>query len=209
VGITHLGTGFIGLGVGFASDLNFMRMFPREGNLSNVNLGLLGLQTGTDPDNVAAQLRRMLPLDTQVFTRKELADHEVDHWVTNTSTGLIFGFGVVVAIIVALVILNQTLTTQITRQLPQYATLKAMGYTDRDLGSIVVTLATFMSTISYIPAVVLALGIYWLISQTTPLPIEMTGARLLGVLLVAWGISAISALLSLRILRRADPVDLF
>jgi hypothetical protein len=37
----------------------------------------------------------------------------------------------------------------------------------------------------------------------------MTSARLVGVLLLSWGISAMSALFSLRILRRADPVDLF
>jgi hypothetical protein len=37
----------------------------------------------------------------------------------------------------------------------------------------------------------------------------MTVARLIGVLAIAWGMSALSALISLRVLRRADPVELF
>ena len=207
-GIFHLGTGFVGLGVAVTSDLNYSRMFPGQ-SLSDVNLGLLTLKPGADPDETADRLRKILPADTQVFTRKELSDYETDHWATSTSTGLIFGFGVIVAVIVGLVILNQTLSAQITRQLAQYATLKAMGYTDRHLGGIVVTLATIMTTISYIPAVVLSIGIYWIVRRATLLPIEMTPARMAGVLTIAWGMSAMSALFALRVLRRADPVELF
>ena len=208
-GVYHLGSGFVGMGVAITSDLNFSRIFPEQGGISEINLGLLTLKPGADSDAVAARLRAVLPEDTRVFTRKELTDHEISHWVTNTSTGLIFGFGVIVAVIVGLVILNQTLSTQITRQLPQYATLKAIGYTDRQLGGIVVTIATIMSTISYVPAVLISIVIYWIIRKSTPLPIEMTWTRMFAVLVIAWLISAISALISLRVLRRADPVELF
>jgi putative ABC transport system permease protein len=207
-GTYHLGTGFVGLGVAITSDLNFVRMFPNQ-SLSDINLGLLTLKPGANPGHVAARLRERLPADTQVFTRAELTNHEINHWVTRTSTGLIFGFGVIVAVVVGLVILNQTLSTQITRQLPQYATLKAMGYTDGYLGGIVVTLAMIMSTISYVPAVALSVIIYWIVRRATLLPIEMTALRMLSVLAIVWGISVLSALVALRALRRADPVDLF
>jgi putative ABC transport system permease protein len=122
---------------------------------------------------------------------------------------LIFGFGAIVACVVGLVILNQTLTTQITRQLPQYATLKAIGYSDRALGRIVATLAVMMATISFIPAVLLALVIYRIVRQVTLLPIGMTAARFVAVLAIAWGMSMLSAFIALRTLRRADPAELF
>jgi putative ABC transport system permease protein len=208
-GLYHLGSGFVGLGVAVTSDINFTRIFPQQGGLSTINLGLLTLRPGANPDAVAARLRAILPADTQVFTRKALTDHEVNHWVTNTSTGLIFGFGVIVAVIVGLVILNQTLSSQITRQLPQYATLKAMGYTDRQLAGYVLTIATIMSALSYVPAFLISIVIYWIIRRATPLPIEMTLARMLTVLVIAWVTSAISGLIALRILRRANPVELF
>jgi len=207
-GTYGLGIGFIGLGVAMTSDLNFIRMFPKR-SLSEVNLGLLVLEPGADPNYVATSLRNILPADTQVFTRAELTNHEINHWVTRTSTGLVFGCGLLVAVIVGLVILNQTLSTQITRQLPQFATLKAMGYTDGYLGGVVVTLAIIMSTISFVPAAALSVVFYGMIQRATRLPIEMTTARMVAVLSIAWGISALSALVALRVLRRADPVELF
>jgi putative ABC transport system permease protein len=206
VGTYSLGIGFLGLAVAMTSDLNFIRMFPKR-SLSSVNLGLLALEPGADPNDVA--LRKILPADTQVFTRAEINDHEMNHWVTRTSTGLVFGCGLLVAAIVGLVILNQTLSTQITRQLPQFATLKAMGYSDGFLGGLVVTLAIIMSTISYVPAAVISAILYSAVRGATKLPIEMTTARMVAVLAIVWGMSALSALVALRVLRRADPVELF
>jgi putative ABC transport system permease protein len=66
-----------------------------------------------------------------------------------------------------------------------------------------------MSTISYVPAVALSVIIYWIVRRATLLPIEMTALRMLAVLAIVWGISVLSALVALRALRRADPVDLF
>jgi putative ABC transport system permease protein len=207
-GSYHLGTGFVGLGVAMTSDLNFARIFPQQ-TLNEVSLGLLTLRADADPDQVARHLRESLPPDAQVLTRAELFEHETSHWIARTSTGLIFGFGLIVAVVVGLVILNQTLSTQITRQLPQFATLKALGYTDRDLTGIVVTLAVIMSTTGFIPAAAMAIVIYGVVRRLTMLPIEMTSARVLAVLAIAWIISVLSAVFALHVMRRADPVDLF
>ena len=207
-GTYNLGIGFVALGVAITSDVNFLRIFPNA-SLSDVNLGLITLRPGADPDAVARDLRKIMLADTQVFTRKELTESESSHWLGRTSAGLIFGFGVIAAIIVGLVILNQTLATQIDRQLPQYATLKAMGYTNRYLSGVVVSLAVLLTSISYIPAALLSTAIYWSLRSATKLPIEMTAGRLLGVLATVWMMSAASALFATRTLRRADPVELF
>ncbi len=207
-GTYGLGTGFIGLGVVTTSDLNFIRIFPNR-TLGEVNLGLVMLRPDTDPDRVAAALRAMLPPDTRVFTRAELERHETAHWVTAASTGIVFGFGVVVSVIVGTVILYQTLSTQIRRQLPQYAALKAIGYRNRYLGDVVMILALILAAIAYVLAVACALLIYDIVRSATHLPITMTGARLVTVLLVTLAMSAASALVSVRGIRRANPVDLF
>ncbi len=207
-GTYGLGTGFIGLGVVTTSDLNFIRLFPNR-TLGEVNLGLVTLRPDTDPDRVAAALREMLPPDTRVFTRAELERHETAHWVTAASTGIVFGFGVVVSVIVGTVILYQTLSTQIRRQLPQYAALKATGYRNRYLGDVVMILALILAAIAYILAVACAFLVYDIVRSATHLPITMTGARLVTVLLVTLAMSAASALVSVRGIRRANPVDLF
>jgi putative ABC transport system permease protein len=204
----ELGTGFIGLGVVVTSDSNFKRMFPKR-SLGVVNLGLIKLKPGSKPDQVALRLREILPADTKVFTRPEIESNEVQHWSTRTATGIIFGFGVVVSIVAGMAILYQTLATQVTRQLPQYATLKAIGYTDAYLRNIVLVLAAVMASVAFAPALAAATVIYDRVRITARLPIEMTGARVLGVLVLALAMSAASAFIAVRILRRADPADLF
>ena len=102
-----LGTGFLGLGVVLAAEPNFFRIFPQRPR-DAVNLGLVTLKPGADPDKVAQALRAALPADTQVFTRAGLEDHEVAFWTTRTATGLIFGSGLVVAFVVGIMVLYQT-----------------------------------------------------------------------------------------------------
>jgi putative ABC transport system permease protein len=208
VGRYRLGTGFTGLGAAVMSDLNFARSFP-DRSLAEVNFGLLRLRPGADPAPVAAALRRLMPPDVQVFTRDELARYEEAFWRTRTSTGLIFGFGVAVSVVVGFVILYQALTTQVVRQLPQYATLRAIGYTDRQLHHIVLSIAVFTSGVAFLPAWIAAIATYAKVRDLARLPIEMTAARVVVVFVVVIAMSTATALVAAQKLRRADPADLF
>jgi putative ABC transport system permease protein len=203
-----LGTGFVGLGVAVTSDLNFRRIFPYR-SLESVNLGLIKLKAGSNADDVARRMRGFLPADSAISTRSEIETQEVAYWKTRTATGVVFGFGVMMSITVGIVIVYQTLATQITRQLTQYATLKAMGYSDGYLRGIVVYIALFMGTIAFIPAVAAAMVIYDRVRVIARLPVEMTVARMIAVLILSAAISTASALIAARMLRRADPADLF
>jgi putative ABC transport system permease protein len=203
-----LGTGFLGLGVVLADEANFFRIFagrPRD----TVNFGLVTLKPGADPELVARALRAALPDDTQVLTRDGLAAHEVAFWTTRTGTGLIFGSGLAVAFVVGIMILYQTLATQITRQLPQFAMLKAIGHTNRLLDGIVMVEALMVMIAAFVPALAAALWVYAVIRSQTLLPVTMSATQLAGVFAVGVFMSAISAALSLARLRRADPAEIF
>ena len=63
----------------------------RPFRLSNSNS-----QSAATRATVARALREILPRDTQVLTRDELAANEVAFWTTKTGTGLIFGSGLIV-----------------------------------------------------------------------------------------------------------------
>jgi putative ABC transport system permease protein len=203
-----LGTGFLGLGIVLASEENFFRLFPGR-PADTVNLGLVTLKPGADPDRVAQQLRASLPDDMQIFTRPELTAQEIRFWTTRTGTGLIFGSGLIVAVIVGVMVLYQTLATQITRQLPQFATMKAIGYTNLFLNGIVLAEAVSVMLIAFVPAFVAALGLYAVIRSRTLLPVIMSPTELAGVFAITMAMSVISALLSVGRLRRADPADVF
>src|SRR5437588_613647 len=51
----NLGTGFLGLGVVLANEANFFRIFPTR-RPETVNLGLVALKPGADPDQVPREL---------------------------------------------------------------------------------------------------------------------------------------------------------
>jgi putative ABC transport system permease protein len=203
----RLGTGFLGIGVVLMNEANFFRVTHRRED--PVNLGLVTLSPDADIAKVKAALQQKLPNDVQLFTRAELTAHENAYWTTRTSVGLIFGSGLLVSLIVGLMVLYQTLATQITRHLPEFATLKAIGYGDASLAAVVLIESGIIVIAAFIPAVFAAMGLYALIRQQTLLPLslspENTALVLSGVLIMAAG----SAFLSVGNLRRADPAEIF
>jgi putative ABC transport system permease protein len=203
-----LGTGFMGLGVILVSAENFVRLFPYR-KLGQVNLGLIQLKPGVDPDHAAASLRQLLGSDVQIFTRPELGSHETAYWTTRTSVGLLFGSGLIISFIVGVMVVYQILATLVGRQLPQFATLKAVGYGDRFLVGTVITMALLIVLTSFFPALAAAVGVYAVIRDETLLPVEMSVARIAVVFGATLAMAAASALLSMSSLRRADPADLF
>jgi putative ABC transport system permease protein len=203
-----LGTGFMGLGVVLTSTANFARLFPRRG-VAVVNLGAIRLKMGIDPERAAGDLQKLAGTGTRIFTRKELDAHETAYWTTRTSVGIIFGSGLLISLVVGIMIVYQIVSTQVGRQLPQFATLKAIGYRDRSLVATVSAMSLLIVITGFVPALAAALGLYSLIRQKTLLPVTMSEMRLLAVFAAAVGMAVISALLSVGVLRRADPADVF
>ena len=106
-------------------------------------------------------------------------------------------------------IVYQIVSTQVSRQLPQFATMKAIGYPDRSLVGTVGAMSLLIVIAGFIPALGAALGLYSVIRQETLLPVEMSETRLAAVFAAALVMALISALLSVGSLRRADPADVF
>ncbi len=203
-----LGTGFMGLGVVLIGEQSFARLYPRRG-LAAANLGLVTLKPGVDPKRAASDLEKLVGNDARIFTRGEIDSHEIAYWTTRTSVGLIFGSGLLIAIVVGIMVVYQTLATQISRQLPQFATLKAIGYANRSLTATVLAMALLLLLAGFVPALAAAWGLYSVIRQETLLPVAMTGTRLLAVFAAGLGMASVSALLSVAGLRRAAPADVF
>jgi putative ABC transport system permease protein len=207
VGQYSIGTGFIELGTIIVSDQNFMRIFEGR-SLDEVSFGLVKLRPGAEPRLEARKLRELLPHDVDVLTRDELMSAEQRYWVVNTSTGMIFGFGVLVAFLVGTVILYQTLSNQIIRQLPNLATMKAIGYTNRYLSMLIVENAVVLVVVGFVPGLIGAIVLYHMVSETVYLPVYMTWSRAVFVFVLAITMSVVSSLLSLRKLQHVDPADL-
>jgi putative ABC transport system permease protein len=208
IGQYRWGFGFNAFGAVVVSDQTFFRIMERA-DFDRVNIGLVTLQPGADRERVAQALRAELPPDVRVLTREQLYDSEQRYWIGQTSVGLTFGFGTVVAVIVGTVILYQVLTTDITAHLHEYATLKAVGYRDGFLRRVVLWKVAILVAFSFTPALLLALVLYDVTRRVTNLPLTMTGGYVVGVLVMSFGMGAASGLMALLRLRTADPADLF
>jgi putative ABC transport system permease protein len=94
--------------------------------------------------------------------------------------------------------------------LPEYATLKAMGYSDRYLIGVLLQEALILAILGFIPEFTISLGLYGLIAKATLLPVQMTlnRARLVLFLTVVMCVAS-GAIAKERKLQSADPADIF
>ena len=208
VGLFTLGPSFGADGNIIISDLNFIRLFP-DRKLGEIEIGLIKLKPHADAQNIQKQIRASLPKDVRVLTHQGFVDFEKRYWQTSTSIGFIFTLGVGMGFIVGTVIVYQILYSDVIDHLSEYATLKAMGYSDRYLEFVVFQEALILSTLGYIPGFALSLGLYDLTKNATLLPIAMKFDRALIVLILTIVMCSISGFIAVRRLRKADPADLF
>ncbi|HIK57366.1 MAG TPA: FtsX-like permease family protein [Synechococcales cyanobacterium M55_K2018_004] len=205
-----MGGGFASDGTLIMSDQNFRRyLAPIPLNL--INLGLIKLEPGADPQQVKAELQRILPKDVLVFTRQEIIERDRDYWISATSIGFMFTMGVIVSLVVGVVIVYQILYTDIASHMKQYATLKAMGYNKRFLFALILQEAIILAVLGYIPGFIIAVGLYELTTRATAggLPIGMEVSRAVLVLVLTILMCSISGLISVQKAVTADPADVF
>ena len=111
--------------------------------------------------------------------------------------------------IVGTVIVYQILYSDVSTHLSEYATLKAMGYKNQYLLSIVFQEAVILAVLGYIPGFALSLGLYDLTKNATFLPLEMAFDRAFLVFLLTVLMCSISGVIAMRKLNQADPADIF
>jgi heterocyst specific transport system permease protein len=206
-GLFELGASFAGNGHLVVSDETFRQEFNRPEGV--FELGLIKLKPGSDVAAVAASLEEQLPDDVQVLTLAELLAIEKGFWQTNTPIGFIFILGAFIGMLVGAVIVYQILYTDVSDHLGEYATLKAMGYSDRQLHAVVLEQALILSVIGFPIGLILAQALYIGARNATHLPIEMTAARVSMVFGSAVLMCVLSGSMALRRLRSADPADVF
>ncbi|MBD2742354.1 ABC transporter permease DevC [Coleofasciculus sp. FACHB-1120] len=207
-GKIRIGSSFGADGHLITSDQNFLRLFPRR-QASSVSVGLLQLQPGTDPVQTVQALKAHLPNDVQVLTRQEFIEFERSYWAKNTPIGFIFNLGVTMGFIVGVIIVYQVLSTDVNAHMGEYATFKAMGYRNRYLLMVVFEEAVILAIIGFIPSIAISAGLYRLTRNATNLPLYMTVARGIFVLVLTMVMCTLSGAIATRKLQSADPADMF
>ncbi|WP_414545362.1 ABC transporter permease DevC [Nostoc sp. CCY0012] len=207
-GLFTLGASFGADGNLITSDINFLRIFTdRQRGL--IDIGLIKLKPGSNPNIVAQQLRNYVPSDINVLTKQEFIEFERNYWASSTAIGFIFTLGTIMGFIVGTVIVYQILYTEVSDHLSEYATLKAIGYTQRYLLIVILQEAFLLACLGYIPGWIVAMFMYSSAREATLLPVLMSFDRATTVLILTIIMCFISGAIAVRKLRSADPADIF
>lgn len=207
VGLFRMGASFGADGNAITSASTFLTLFPNRRS-SQIDIGLIQLEPEADLNQVQAHLRAGLPDNVKVLTKAEFIQLEKDFWAVG-GTGFIFNMGTVVGFIVGTVIVYQILYTDVSDHLPEYATLKAMGYNDLYLMQVLAQEVLVLATLGFIPGFALSFGLYSLTYTVTALPVAMKTGRAITVLILTLAMCSASGLIALKKLRSADPADIF
>lgn len=207
VGLFDLGASFGVDGNVIVSYSTFLNLFP-DRQPSQIDIGLVRLAPTAEAVVVQDQLRSSLPTDVQILTKAEFVQLEKKYWADG-GTGFIFNMGTVVGFIVGTVIVYQILYTDVSDHLPEYATLKAIGYSDRYLIGVLAQEVLVLAVLGFIPGFIASLGIYQLTSAATALPVVMKASRALSVFVLTVIMCSASGLIAMQKLRSADPADVF
>lgn len=206
-GQVDLGTDFEADGTLLVSEETFFRLVGDSPTL--VELALVKLETGADPDQVASALQQALPTDVIALTKQRLLERDLAYWETGTPISVILLVGVALGMLVGVIICYQVLYTEVLDHLPEFATLKAMGYSNRFLESVVLGEAVILSLLAVIPALVFSSAMLALLGWMSGLSTGLDMSQMIQISLFSLGMCCFSAILALGKIRRLDPAELF
>ena len=208
-----LGPDFITDGTVITSDRTFLKFFAArpllEGELADIELGIIKISPGHRVEDVQRALKQALSDSIAVRTKAEQVALEIAFQNAESSVGPIFMLGAAIGFIVGIMISYQILYTDLSDQLSQYATLKAIGYPNSYLVRVVLEQACFYALVSFLPAWALGVCLFYIIGEIALLPMRMTLVIVIQVLALTVGMCVLSGLLAVRRVLAADPAEVF
>lgn len=212
-GTFSLGTDFRSNGTLLLSEQNMLAYYPerRGGSWGEtaIDVGVVRTRRGIDLERARAALEAQLPTDVVVLTKAEFLAKEQEFWENVAPLGVVFDIGVVMGFIVGLAICYQVLFSEISDRLAEFATLKAMGYSNVALFQIVVAEAVYLALFGFAAGLAVTVGLFIWLQDLTGLDMRLKpgGAALILVLTVVMCVLAGS--LAARRLLAVDPAELY
>lgn len=207
VGVTH-GLRALG-GINVISSLDTARMLDTDaGDAGRPTYFLARLHDPLQADAVAQRLggaRTFGPY--QVWTAQAFARRSVLYWMfdTGAGAGVLFLAGIV--FLVGAVITSQTLMAAVAGSVREYATLNALGVGLANLRWVVLEQAFWVGAIGLLGATVLG-GLLLAAAASRDVPVALNVPLSLACIALVLALAAVSGLIALRSLRKADPATL-
>jgi putative ABC transport system permease protein len=212
-GLFTMGAGLTSNGAALVSEETFGRLVPYFAE-HDYSFGLVRLEPGIDwrPVLERIEARFRLPdgsVSVEVLPRGEVRNRELHRWISETPIGFIFSLGVAIAAMVGAVIVYMILANDVSSRIPEYATLRAMGYSSQYLASVVMKQAWYLALMAFVPSVLMAWALYWATGAWAGVALTMTWPRVLGVFAATVSLCAAAGVVALQKLWKVQPAELF
>jgi putative ABC transport system permease protein len=201
-----LGPDFQSDGTVIMSSGTFARLLP-PGAGRGVEAGIIKVKPGQDPGVVAQALKAALPSEIAVFSMPQLLDFERGFQADVSSAGPIFAMGTIVGFIIGALISYLIVYTELTDQLPQYATLKAMGYDASYVIQVVLRQATLLALGGWASAWLVSLLLNRAVGELALIPLATSLEIVIVSLALTLGMCLVSAGLAMVRVVAADPAE--
>jgi putative ABC transport system permease protein len=197
-------------GNAIVSDLSYAQNYAQNGqnSLDSVTIGVLSVQPGATITTVQKRLRNSLPKEISVYTHEEFIQQERQYQASKPE-GIVLTFGTIVGFVVGVIIVYQVLYVDVSEHLSEYATLKAMGYSDRSLLQVVLQEAIILAVLGFLPSLIASVGIYQLLAILTRIPLTMQLSVVVKIFFFTLIMCSLSGVITFGKLLSADPADVF
>ena len=177
--------------------------------LDDIDIGLLQVNTGVNIDKFAKEINKNLPGDIRIFTKQQFINRDRIYLESSTGIGFIFFLGTIVGFVVGIIVIYNIIYSDILDNLPQYATLKAMGYSNSSLLYVVMAESLILSIFGFFPGFGFSILIYNRIENAIGLLMKINLNSTLLVFSLTIIMSLISGYIASRKLHKVDPVDIY
>jgi len=168
---------------------------------------LVRLKTGVDREKVLQDIRAQAG-DAEVLTTAEFRSRSRSFWLFGTGAGAALFAGALLGVIVGTVIVAQTLYSSTKEHLKEFATLRAMGSSNRYIYNVIIYQALLSAVIGFC----LAAGIGAIVVQMTAksaLPIVITPWLIAALCVLTIAMCVASGIGAIVRVLRTDPATVF
>mgnify|MGYP006276894891 CR=1 FL=1 len=172
-------------------------------------MGVIRLKLGADVNQARARIVAALPNDVTVLTPDEVRSREIAFTLRSAPIGILFGIGMLAGLVIGAITCYQILFNEIVDRIKQYATLKAMGFTNAYLRRVILEQAILLSFGGFSIGVAAAWAVYRYLAKETALAVQLSTAASGLIFVLAAGMAVGASLLAVRRVRTADPAELY
>jgi len=193
--------------------INDGTLFSGEGSWrdpgDNLIMGLVRLNDNIDKASTIQAIKDKLDDDLLIMSPEQLANREIRYTVINAPIGAVFGIGLIVSLFIGTVICYQILYNEVTDNLPQYATLKAMGFGPNYLIQTIMEEAAVLSVIGFLPGLGLSFLIYDITADATRLIMEFSLLSIFSIFCLTFFMCLFAGYLAMKKVLKLDPAELY